>query len=586
MSCRRVGIAPAVAVVCAAVLASAAPAQASSCTFLSGSVVATMPSGTDVVALHRVGNAIYNGGQSCGGATVYNTDLILVHDTTVNRDGDNLVGIDLSGGPFAPGGTSEGPSGVSEIEILLFLYHGTNRVWVTGSDGPDDIHAGVTFGGSSNVRGINLNAGVERGKVSDADVTYQEASPSNAAANEPITFDGGEGDDTFDASGGAGFDGTGFQPVNLLGSNGNDRLVGGGGNDMLYADPGNDVIDGHQGLDSVTYQTSPGPATIDLSKGSPQDTGALGTDELARVELLIGSAHDDALTGSDIGNLIQGGGGNDVLTGRGGNDTLDGGSGSDTASYRSVPAGATQGATVNLGIAGPQNTGVAGSDALTSIENLAGSPFADDLTGDAQSNTLIGWEGEDSLRGEAGDDRLVVRDGTRDLVTCGLGVDSVDADERALDSIFGDCETTAFAPFVPPAGSPTGSDAANPTAPARASFAGSKSSIRVDSKGRFRFGFHAGPALTGRAVFQSVKKVRLSRRSGTTKRITLARRSFTVPASGQVTLRIKLSKRGLRTLKLNRKIGTRVTVRLENAAGLTSTATKKIVLNAPKRRAG
>ena len=568
MSCRRAGISSAVAVVCAAVLASAAPAQASTCTKISGSVVVYLPGGSDSAALHRVGDAIYNGGQWCGG-TVYDTDTILVHDTTANGDGDDLVGIDLSGGPLAPGPANEGPSGVSEIEINLNLKHGANTVLVNGSGAADDIHAGVTFGSPSSVRGINLNAGAERGKVSDADVTYWEAFPQNAPAQEPILFDGGEGDDTFDASGGAGFDGTGFQPVTLVGSNGNDHLVGGGGNDTLHADPGNDVIDGHQGLDSVTYQASAGPATVDLSNGSPQITGALGTDELARVELLIGSAHDDALTGSDIDNLIQGGGGNDVLTGRGGNDNLDGGPGSDTASYRSVPAGATQGATVNLGIAGPQNTGGAGSDALAGIENLAGSPFADDLTGDAQPNTLIGWEGEDSLRGEGGDDRLAVRDGTRDLVTCGLGADSVDADERPVDSIFGDCETTAFAPFVPSAGGATGTDAANTTAPARASFAGSKSSIRVDRRGRFRFSFHAGPALTGRAVFQSVR------------RVTLARRSFTVPASGRVTLRIKLSRRGLRTLKLQRKIGTRVTVRLENAAGLTSTATKKVVLNAP-----
>ena len=109
---------------------------------------------------------------------------------------------------------------------------------------------------------------------------------------------------------------------------------------------------------------------------------------------------------------------------------------------------------MNLGTAGPQYTAGAGADTLTGIENLAGSPFADELTGDAQANTLTGWEGEDSLNAEAGDDHLAVRDGTRDLVTCGPGVDSVEADQQGIDSIFGDCETTAFAPFLPPAGGP------------------------------------------------------------------------------------------------------------------------------------
>ena len=46
----------------------------------------------------------------------------------------------------------------------------------------------------------------------------------------------------------------------------------------------------------------------------------------------------------------------------------------------------------------------AGYDALVSIENLASSPFADELTGDAYSNILTGWEGEASLNGQAGND--------------------------------------------------------------------------------------------------------------------------------------------------------------------------------------
>src|SRR6476620_674124 len=165
-------IAAAAGVACASMLAIAVPAQASSCAYISHTVVMYMPGAVDGVYLRRVGDAIYNGGTACGAATVYNTDLILVHDTTSNGDGDDLVGIDLSGGPFAPGMTNEGPGGVSEIEIVLFLHRGTNTVSVSGSDGADDIHAGVTIGQSSFVRGINLNAGAEQGKVSDADVTY------------------------------------------------------------------------------------------------------------------------------------------------------------------------------------------------------------------------------------------------------------------------------------------------------------------------------------------------------------------------------------------------------------------------------
>ena len=65
-------------------------------------------------------------------------------------------------------------------------------------------------------------------------------------------------------------------------------------------------------------------------------------------------------------------------------------------------------------------------------------------------------------------------------------------------------------------------------------------------------------------------------------RVTLATRSFTVPASGNVTLTIRLSRKNFRILQLNRKIRTRVTATLRSAAGLTSTASKTITLRAPR----
>src|SRR5262249_54989748 len=114
--------------------------------------------------------------------------------------------------------------------------------------------------------------------------------------------------------------------------------------------------------------------------------------------------------------------------------------------------------------------------------------------------------------------------------------------------------------------------------PAKARFAGSKSSIRVDRKGRFTFTFGAAAGLTSSAGFESATKVRVSAKR---KAVTLAAKSFTVPASGKVTLNLTLSKRSLRILKLNHKIRTRVTVMLKNAAQLKSTATKTVTLETP-----
>ena len=124
---------------------------------------------------------------------------------------------------------------------------------------------------------------------------------------------------------------------------------------------------------------------------------------------------------------------------------------------------------------------------------------------------------------------------------------------------------------VPPGGGGMG-------VPAKARFAGSKSSIRVDREGRFKFTFGAAAGLTGSASFTSAKKVRVSAKR---KAVTLAAKSFTVPADGKVTLKLTLSKKNLRILKLSRTISTRVTVTLKNAAGLKSTASKPVTLKAP-----
>ena len=92
-----------------------------------------------------------------------------------------------------------------------------------------------------------------------------------------------------------------------------------------------------------------------------------------------------------------------------GDDTLDGGDGTDTASYSDAGSGVT----VSLASQGSaQDTGGAGSDTLTNIENLTGSAFDDTLTGDANANTLHGLGGDDTLQGGAGNDTLDGGDGT------------------------------------------------------------------------------------------------------------------------------------------------------------------------------
>lgn len=94
---------------------------------------------------------------------------------------------------------------------------------------------------------------------------------------------------------------------------------------------------------------------------------------------------------------------------------------SDTLTY----ASATGPVTVSLNITTQQNTGNAGLDTITQVENLIGSNFADNLTGNAVNNilegrggndTLIGWSGADTLIGGPGNDTYFVEN-SKDVVT-------------------------------------------------------------------------------------------------------------------------------------------------------------------------
>ncbi|WP_157215952.1 calcium-binding protein [Flavisphingomonas formosensis] len=182
----------------------------------------------------------------------------------------------------------------------------------------------------------------------------------------------------------------------LTGDTGNNRLSGGAGDDLLVGGGGDDVLDGGAGSDAADYSSAPAAVIADLALGVV--SGGAGSDTLIGIENLVGSAFADVLTGDAGVNRLSGGGGDDRIEGGAGNDVLDGGTGIDTASY----AGAAAAVTVNL--AAGQVSGGAGSDMLSSFENLVGSAFNDMLTGDAGANILDGGAGNDRLDGGGGND--------------------------------------------------------------------------------------------------------------------------------------------------------------------------------------
>ena len=219
----------------------------------------------------------------------------------------------------------------------------------------------------------------------------------------------------------------------LDGRDGNDTLDGGNGNDILRGGNGNDTLIGGAGNDTATYDDATGGVTVSLNVSGAQNTGGAGTDALSGIENLTGSNFDDVLTGNAGANVLVGGLGNDTLDGsdgddilRGGqgNDTLIGGIGIDTAIYDD----ATGGVTVSLNVSGAQNTGGAGTDALSGIENLTGSNFDDVLTGNAGANVLVGGLGNDTLDGGDGDDILRGGQGNDTLIG-GIGIDTAIYDD-------------------------------------------------------------------------------------------------------------------------------------------------------------
>src|SRR6185369_16170324 len=161
------------------------------------------------------------------------------------------------------------------------------------------------------------------------------------------------------------------------------------GSDYLDGGAGADAMDGGDGDDTYVVDNV-GDVVWEYD---PDGTGTRGNDTVfSSVSFALpGMIENLTLTGSEaingtgnsLNNLITGNGADNILVGGAGNDTLKGGAGSDTASYVGFAP-----VTVSLAIVGPQDTGGAGMDTLSSIENLIGSWSSDTLTGNAFSNII------------------------------------------------------------------------------------------------------------------------------------------------------------------------------------------------------
>lgn len=354
---------------------------------------------------------------------------------TINVPGTDALTIDLSGGDFAPGFSTE--TGTDEIEF--YLGSGITLT-IQGTTSADNWSFGQSAT-TTDPKGVGLN--------SDSDPDILSGTPTSPAALSvaSVTAKGGAGNDTFEQT---------FNAAEKLdGGDGTDTVDYSARTAALTVTVGNAVADdgeateadnigadiesviGGSGADSISVLPTTSTTKYKLDGGAGNDTllkGAAGRDTI------LGGAGDDTLNGGGARDLLNGGAGVDIENGEGGSDvfdqerlsnggdTLNGGADSDAVKYslRLTGVRVTVGDAVSDGActapcaAATEGDNVGGdielvyggktNDVLIAKDGanyrLSGGAGDDKLTGANKNDRLIGGAGKDTAIGGAGDDYL------------------------------------------------------------------------------------------------------------------------------------------------------------------------------------
>lgn len=318
------------------------------------------------------------------------------------------------------------------------LEGGVGNDSIIGAGGNDTIRGGH---GNDTLRVDNLDSVIDAGQGVDTVVLVGVTAAMNinlaAGQIENVDARASAFNNTLDASGAS-------WKVTILGGNGNDTIFGGSGVDVLSGGAGNDVIVG--GLGNDTIEGGAGADSLDGGGGndvlsfdnldtkvfggdgadtakSTATTGAINlnlfTSKLETVNVaasshnnildasgvnwivnITGGTGNDTIKGGSANDKLVGGAGNDWIDGGKGNDVMEGGAGIDTVSYLSATG------SVNVNLTTGKAFGAAGTDTLSTFENLTGSKFKDVLTGTTGANVIHGGGGLDIIDGKGGADSI------------------------------------------------------------------------------------------------------------------------------------------------------------------------------------
>ena len=187
--------------------------------------------------------------------------------------------------------------------------------------------------------------------------------------------------------------------------------------------------------DSTPGVTTPGPSlsTEEIREVSDRidETRQVGRGRdgslISRAQCtIVGTSAEDRIDGTPGNDVICGLGGNDVIDGAGGIDVIDGANGDDRVT------GGSGNDPLLLGLRGNDRLNGNGGDDTAAggagTDRLRGSSGKDRLGGGSGDDLLDGGRGGDRIRGGSGDDGIRARDGTRDGVNGGSGLDRATVD--------------------------------------------------------------------------------------------------------------------------------------------------------------